>query len=675
MKSKIFDIGNRMSSKIPDQYNFNWGGSIDAVSRNNLPAANYETAHQNLRVINGVPTLVNYTANEYVRDSDGDIITCGAWKELCLRSTNPLLWTKSGALNIAAAAEYNTGAFTKAARITDNGAIWNGYHFWLSSTSGAPTGKQFVTVYYIGGTSGGIRVAFGNPIAPATTSVYSGNIGSAVIIGNTATTILTKISDDIVFGAVRKAEFIMQWDPARYADSLYISIGPNSTTGKSIIVLGASVAGAVGTGDITTERPFTETTGSVATLSSLSADLVNGRGPRVTYASAPKLLTALQGASTNAQGQIEWTGTPSGLPASDNQILACNTTQGLLVMKSDGSAQVNGQRYSATLASAFAANTESKIIIPYEPGEMKLIHGANETVTDFSGTFGPGTVFGIGPGTSHMTHKSLKIFKRPRVTLDGMTTVYSGTVSGMLISAVAGTAFFDNLPAEILALADGNHLIEVTDATGKKIVAVMAAVGSGETLGSNLSPLSCCTDPDNDVNVTTGWSPGQSAALSSVAGGATGNALQIAENGLVNPVATDVLTVVAGKLYMLSGKVLQGTEATYRYIVQNKTASYSTIVDSGDKESSGSWTSFSATFTIPVGCTEAQVVLRNVALALSSRTVLFDDISFKQVLTPSTSGVTLVSYLGSTTQSLMYADPAFAYNQAAAYTVTVKEMV
>lgn len=412
MKSKIFDIGNRMSSKIPDQYNFNWGGSIDAVSRNNLPAANYETAHQNLRVINGVPTLVNYTANEYVRDSDGDIITCGAWKELCLRSTNPLLWTKSGALDISAAAEYNIGAFTKAARITDNGAIWNGYHFWLSSTSGAPTGKQFVTVYYIGGTSGSIRVAFGNSTAPATASVYAGNIGSAVISGNTATTILTKISDGIVFGVVRKAEFIMQWDPARYADSLYISIGPNSTTGKSIIVLGASVAGAVGTGDITTERPFTETTGSVATLSSLSGTTT--MGPRFTYTSAPKLLTALQGTGADAKGEIRWTGTPGGVPGASSGVIACNGSNSLISLETDGSIDVNDGTNTVSLADAFS-DEKITVIVPYDTDEMNIHVGEDSgTTATFAGTFGPVDALLIGPGSSYMVHESVQIFKRPR---------------------------------------------------------------------------------------------------------------------------------------------------------------------------------------------------------------------------------------------------------------------
>ena len=297
-----------------------------------------------------------------------------------------------------------------------------------------------------------------------------------------------------------------------------------------------------------------------------------------------------------------------------------------------------------------SANTESKIIIPYEPGEMKLIHGANETVTDFSGTFGPVTTFGIGPGTSHMTHKSLKIFKRPRVTLDGMTTVYSDTVSGMLISAVAGTAFFDLLPAEVLALADGNHLIEVTDAAGKKLVAVMAAVGTGETLGSELSSDPLFANNASWTKEVAQWSVSGNTAIANVVTN-TKRIYQLittTQYGLYKTVMNCSAYTAGGFKWAMFGNAAWGPSTAYN--------------------SSGAKTLYSTK-----SATTGQNTF-GIAGSGADLTAVFNSISAKQVLTPSASGITLVSYLGSSTQSLMYADPAFDYNQAAAYGVTVKEM-
>lgn len=46
--------------------------------------------------------------------------------------------------------------------------------------------------------------------------------------------------------------------------------------------------------------------------------------------------------------------------------------------------------------------------------------------------------------------------------------------------------------------------------------------------GANMAPTSCCTDPDDDVDATTGWTAdGGGTALSSIAGGVTGNCLEL----------------------------------------------------------------------------------------------------------------------------------------------------
>jgi len=74
-------------------------------------------------------------------------------------------------------------------------------------------------------------------------------------------------------------------------------------------------------------------------------------------------------------------------------------------------------------------------------------------------------------------------------------------------SLVDGTAFFD-CGADLSAYAgldSGSHqyLIKVYDDDGYSIQGYVGAVGGGVTLGSNLAPTGCCTDPDKTVASTT----------------------------------------------------------------------------------------------------------------------------------------------------------------------------
>ena len=52
----------------------------------------------------------------------------------------------------------------------------------------------------------------------------------------------------------------------------------------------------------------------------------------------------------------------------------------------------------------------------------------------------------------------------------------------------------------------------------------------------------------------------------------------------------------------------------------------------------------------------------------------YDDISLKQVLTPSTSGSTIVNAINGTTENFLTKETGFVYN-AASYTVRVKRIL
>ena len=58
---------------------------------------------------------------------------------------------------------------------------------------------------------------------------------------------------------------------------------------------------------------------------------------------------------------------------------------------------------------------------------------------------------------------------------------YRGTITGLRISAVDGTAFIDNAGATIPTYADGNHQIEIYDASNRMLRGVLKAAGSGVT--------------------------------------------------------------------------------------------------------------------------------------------------------------------------------------------------
>ena len=69
---------------------------------------------------------------------------------------------------------------------------------------------------------------------------------------------------------------------------------------------------------------------------------------------------------------------------------------------------------------------------------------------------------------------------------------------------------------------------------------------------SNLAPLNCCTDPDNDQNNTNGWSAfgGTTCTFSSVEGGVTGYRLKAQSSQYWGPAfCTDNFSLVAGEIY------------------------------------------------------------------------------------------------------------------------------
>jgi hypothetical protein len=220
-----------------------------------------------------------------------------------------------------------------------------------------------------------------------------------------------------------------------------------------------------------------------------------------------------------------------------------------------------------------------------------------------------------------------------------MTQVYSDTISGLRISAVDGTAFFD-AGADLVAYADGNHLLEITDSGGKVLSAVIKAQGSGETVGSELV-TNGTFDTDSDWVKGTGWSISAGEAHAS---GATDRIRQFS-------------IITNNTLYKVAFEITSYTSGTCRPVCGNGFRAPESAV--------GSYVHY-------ISSTEVNNHFDFYGVALFTGSI--DNVSCKQVLSPSTSGATLVNEISGDTQNLFDVETGFAYNEAS-YTCTVKRIL
>ncbi len=244
----------------------------------------------------------------------------------------------------------------------------------------------------------------------------------------------------------------------------------------------------------------------------------------------------------------------------------------------------------------------------------------------------------------------------------------SGSVSlaNSKLSLSNGTAFVDFSTADVLTDYVGKKLV-ITDSAGKKAIGYIKAQGTDETLGDEL-----VKNGGFDSN-TYFWDGYASAQLSSVAGGESGNCLQIAENGEANPFSTSGTTVGVGKLYKFNYSVKQGTSSTYRGYITG--ASYVPIVPSPtDRTSTSSWVAQGPFYLTAKADGVPTIVMATIAAEGSGLTHLFDNVTMKQVLTPSATGVTITSTPNGTTYNWTSIESGFNYNDASGYTYTIESV-
>lgn len=244
-------------------------------------------------------------------------------------------------------------------------------------------------------------------------------------------------------------------------------------------------------------------------------------------------------------------------------------------------------------------------------------------------------------------------------------TIASGSVTraNSRLSLVDGTAFVDFSAADVLTDYIGKRIV-ITDSAGKKAVGYIKAAGTGETLGSEL-----VTNGGFDSD-TTGWIP-HNCTIASVAGGESGNCLELTVESTRESSTTSDVSVTIGKLYRFSSYAKSGTSGDTGYYLQVYLDG-ATPQGSRYRVSSGAWVSVNVYVTAPKTTTSAYVQLYKADTIIGTK--LFDTVSFKQVLTPSATGVTITSTPNGTTYNWTSIESGFNYNDASGYTYTIESV-
>jgi hypothetical protein len=214
-------------------------------------------------------------------------------------------------------------------------------------------------------------------------------------------------------------------------------------------------------------------------------------------------------------------------------------------------------------------------------------------------------------------------------------TLITGTITGLRISAVDGTAFLDNCAA-LIPYADGNHRIEIYDSSNRMLKGVLKAAGSSEMLGDELIT-------NGTFDNTTGWTP-QGGSWSGFSWEISGG-VATATNTTKYFYQSSVYGV--GKLIKFGADVVV-TSGTVRLALDNMNNGFS-ITTTGIGQ-----TSYRTKTTVN----------ESGLFGITSFTGTVDNFTAKQVLTPSSSGATIVSAKGGDIYNFASKDASFTYNAA-----------
>ena len=281
-------------------------------------------------------------------------------------------------------------------------------------------------------------------------------------------------------------------------------------------------------------------------------------------------------------------------------------------------------------------------------GKLRLTINDNNydsTVTLAAAGFSAGTI-GIGFSadltTTVDTNGSVSFYDSDGELIGDaveITPIASGTLTGLRISAVDGTAFLDNCSA-ITAYADNSHRVEIYDSAGKRLVGIAKEAGSGEAKGAEAIPdPTCATDFWN-------WKTNM-----------THDAIND-EFDLTSSASCYESCVIAKTLYyaeIVITNYISGNLDIYNYD--------GTIRKSFGISGDGNFNQY---FVQPPGERADRFYL----LATSGSSFSLSNITIKPVTEPSTDGIIIVNAKGGATENWTTKESGFAFNEAS-YTYKV----
>ena len=237
--------------------------------------------------------------------------------------------------------------------------------------------------------------------------------------------------------------------------------------------------------------------------------------------------------------------------------------------------------------------------------------------------------------------------------------VKTATRANTKISAVDGSAFVDFSESAYLTLPEHRGCkLTITDSAGKKLIGYIKAAGTGETLGANVLT-------NGDMESFTGW---------------------LQKNGALSAETTDKIEGAQSGKFTLTGGIgyfyrspAWSLDCSYAIdgSIKNLTIGtmYIEVGPAGNRKRifppsvpPSTWTEFSGYYTLPT----SSGVFVSYAYGLSGNAWLTDNVTIKQVLTPSATGVTITSTADGSTYNWASKEEGFNYNDANGYTYQIE---
>ncbi|HEY0089664.1 MAG TPA: hypothetical protein VGB37_12525, partial [Candidatus Lokiarchaeia archaeon] len=196
-------------------------------------------------------------------------------------------------------------------------------------------------------------------------------------------------------------------------------------------------------------------------------------------------------------------------------------------------------------------------------------------------------------------------------------------------------------------------LLKLIDNNGKKAQGWINGVGAGETLESEI-----LLNP-NFVNIDN-WNP-QNCNIASIAGGQSGNCLEITPIGGANQPVYQNLNITKDALYYLSGYVKSGTSGDEQFIFLLHYNADIALVET----STVSWVQHSKHGVASATNNYFYCQKNTTTLA----TMLFDEVSLKRVTDPPATGIHIVSMQKGLTRKWSYIETGFDPNNISSWEI------